>query len=329
MANSFYLSFNSSELGILLSEASSLETQLYLALKKYTDFKTKLISHAAEWRLSLSFFATMLSRPARQGCPELKVHHQGVKRMLEHLTMLGLVADLDMTGTALKMRLPLIGTKVQPTSEKLCRQVAQNPARLCGDSTDGKTLTSRATTGLPADSENRSNGRLCGPEVKNGARLCGKMIDQIEETQTGRAIQGEDVLCTVHSQQQQYTPYAVNPKGGKPPSAPENPNQNQKHLKAETGKPEETAKTATKENRFEAIVAQAGQGRILWLDSKMSRAIYSRWNALDLSESDLRDAIGVLLTEPERHQTANSIDEIIRGRKSIPKARPGKGSVWL
>ena len=65
MSNVYY-SFSAQEFGIILSGASGDEGLLYIALKKFADFKTGLMKHHVTKRLNFSFLANMLSRDSRQ-----------------------------------------------------------------------------------------------------------------------------------------------------------------------------------------------------------------------------------------------------------------------
>lgn len=81
----FYLSLNSIELGILLSQATGDETQLYIVLRKFADFKTGEMTHPAAGRLNLAYLARMLSREARQGRKATTMHREDIRRGLERL----------------------------------------------------------------------------------------------------------------------------------------------------------------------------------------------------------------------------------------------------
>ncbi len=122
MKNTLYWSFNEAEMALMLGTLDADEAQLYLALKKRSNFRTGDVGTFKNERLTLQKLGDVLARPSRQGKAALTYHRKDVQRLLDRLRDRGLVADIKHDDERLTLRLPLspvrrIGDVATPVSE--------------------------------------------------------------------------------------------------------------------------------------------------------------------------------------------------------------------
>lgn len=324
----YYISFNGKELGILLSKASAEETQLYLALRKFADFKTGGMTHPAAGRLNYSFLARMLSREARQGVEACNVHRMEISRRLDRLVLLGLVENLGRKGKALTMRLPLVGMELQTereqqtTHKKTCEPEGNNGIGLCGRSAVRKTVGTISKSTSPNVSEIRSKQSLFAGSASDSGMLCAADCNESTETQSG---QGKERFVARSSSTQSKSsvhPHSVH-EGGMSPSSPK------------TITPPAAAgceKAEKPEARFRDIVEIEGNGIVLYIDSDTSQRIYKSWVAIGASEKHIREAVRLVVSDASKKPIPNSIDTVLRSLIAPKKSagrNTGKGSIVL
>jgi hypothetical protein len=324
----FYISFNKNELGILLSKTTGDETQLYLALRKFSDFKTGCMTHPAAGRLNHTFIARMLSREARQGVKARTVHRIEVSRQLERLVVLGLVADLGRNGKVLTMRLPLVGMELntelgrQTTKDKTCEQTAKKSDNLCGHSPTKETIKTATPSDLQGISEIKSKQK---PLAKNEIRLSRSCVENFSES--AESLMGQGKPAPSPSSLSTQSKESVHPlsvsEGSNSPSA------------QKTITPSATAcreKSEKSETRFRNIVESEGNGIFRYVDSDISQRIYKSWIAIGVTEQQLRAAVKEVISDAGKMPTPDSIDAVLRlliAPQKLVKARPGKGALVL
>ncbi len=317
----FYLSLNSVELGILLSQATGDETQLYIALRKFADFKTGEMAHPAAGRLNLAYLARMLSRDARQGRKATTMHREDIRRGLERLAVLGLLVDLGRKGGALTMRLPLVGLELdaasQPGKDKSCTHARGKAERSRGRSTVGECSGILATTDIDGELGESSGGKMCGIPLEKSSKPCGTANAKNGKPLVRQGLAGgrnssfstQTKTSVTHvNPESDIQPAAVNPitppaaAGGKDPEKPE--------------------------TRFRDIVADESDGAIRYLDSEKSKGIYKSWIFAKVDEQDLREAVRQVISDISRQPTPDSIDAALRLRHA-PKRDTTKGRLAL
>lgn len=314
----FYLSLNSVELGILLSQATGDETQLYIALRKFSDFKTGEMTHPASGRLNLAYLARMLSREARQGRKAMTMHREDIRRGLERLAVLGLVVDLGRKGRALTMRLPLVGleldTASQPGKAKSCTQARGKAERSRGRLTSGERSGIPATTDIDGEVGETSGGKMCGIPLEKSSKLCGTANAKNEKPLARRGLAGDG--NSSFSTQTKTSVTHVNPESDIQPVA------------VNPITPPAAAGGKKPETRFRDIVADESDGSIRYLDSEKSKGIYKSWVFAKVDEQDLREAVRQVISDISRQPTPDSIDAVLRLRHA-PKRDTTKGRLAL
>lgn len=317
----FYLSLNSVELGILLSQATGDEMQLYIALRKFADFRTGEMTHPAAGNLNLAYLARMLSREARQGRKAITMHREDIRRGLERLAALGLMVDLGRKGKALTMRLPLVGleldTAPQTGRNKSCTQPRGKAEMSRGRSTAEGCPKIPASMGMDGETAEMSGAMLRGTPSKKLPKSCGTVNAKNGETSSPQGLADGDAptpstktktSVTHFTTERDIQPAAVTPIT--PPTAA-------------GGNPLEKP-----EARFRDIVADESDGAIRYLDSEKSRGIYKSWVFAKVDEHDLRVAVRQVISDISRQPTPDSIDAALR-MKHAPKRDMGKGRLAL
>lgn len=317
----FYLSLNSVELSILLSQATGDEMQLYVALRKFADFRTGEMTHPAAGNLNLAYLARMLSRKARQGRKAITVHREDIRRGLERLVALGLMVDLGRKGKALTMRLPLVGLELDTAPQtgwnKSCAQPRGKPERSRDRSTAAGRPQIPATMGMDGEAVEMSGAMLCSTPSEKLPKSCGTVNAKNGEMPFPQGL--ADGETPTPSTKTKTSVTNVNPERCIQPAAvkPITP------PTAAGGNPLEKPET-----RFRDIVADESEGAIRYLDSEKSMGIYKSWFFAKVDEHDLRVAVRQVISDISRQPTPDSIDAALR-MKHAPKRDMGKGRLVL
>ncbi len=314
--------FDKYEMSALIGQARGEDCRLYLALRRRADFKTGTMAHPSTKNLSLSSLARLLSLPASPGVPALDLTHKDVRRGIQRLEALGLIDEIRHEGRSLKLRLPLVAK----AAERLSGKVAEKPKRLSGNSHNQKQAKTHEESAPSREASINLALRLSGTEAENRLRLSGNVSTQSTETIADAGFAGNRERALITKTKDINTPCTLSKTGKeRSPSAP----------KIETHHaPSALTENLEKSDRFRAIIEEAGHKRLLWVDSQTSRRIYANWEAMGVSDADIRNAVVELLAHPERKPTPNGVDAIIRAsRTPLPQTKPrtgrGKGDLVL
>ncbi len=306
------------EMSALIGQARGEDCRLYLALRRRADFKTGTMAHPSTKNLSLSSLARLLSLPASPGVPALALTHTDIRRGVQRLEALGLVDEIRHDGRALKLRLPLVAN----AAEKLSGQVAEKARRLSGNSQNQRQTETQEASAPSQEASINSAATLSSAEAKNGLRLSGNTFTESAEALADTGITGNRGNCFITKTKDVNTPCTQPKAKAGNDTSPSAPKFKTHHA------PSALAKSLEKSDRFRAIMEEAGQKRLLWVDSLTSKRIYANWDAMGVSDADIRDAVVELLAHPERKPTPNGVDAIIRASRTPPpqtKPRTGRG----
>ena len=321
-----YFSLSTEETA-LLKRTRGDECRLYIALRERADFKTGRLDHPSARHLTSASLARELSLPASQGMPALILERKDISRGIERLQTQGLVDEVERQGHAIRLRLPLVARSTcnaHPAQNKLSQREAEPAPRMSrfpGDAASTENLEEWAASQSAAGNV---TPRLSQPPAKSRARLPQTHSGHSVETPAGLGLSGFSD-CALNTEIQKTSTPITQPKAGKviPPSAAK--------IKTHHAPSALTAENE-KCNRYRAILDEVGQGRIQWTNSKISCGYYAAWEAWKLSDADVRAAAIELLGQPERPQTPNSVDAILREKRCPPpepKRRTGRGYLVL
>ena len=323
------------EYALLTTETSCEELMLYMLLKRFADFKTGMFSHPSTKKVNLSFLAGLMTRDARQGKAERKYAHTEVRRFLDRLVDLGLVADLARDGVrTLTMRLPLVGSDAA-AREKSSGNPAENApksAAFQGSRPAGGNAVN--TTGLPCVDAPK-NATLSGNPRESAARLSGAKPDTSPATRTAQAFHGTSAAAFITKNKSSLLSSGRAFERMNSPSAP----QNQTHHAASrlVEKPEKRKSPQTPSRKLDADIApyaeflrEASGEALLYPYSDRSQAIYRGWKMKRYDLRDIGEAFRQVVESGWMKLTADSVETALCAiRKPAPRATRTSGRVCL
>ena len=323
------------EYALLTTETSCEELMLYMILKRYADFKTGMFSHPSTKKVNLSFLAGLMTRDARQGKAEKKYAHTEVRRFLDRLVDLGLVADLAREGVrTLTMRLPFVGADAAAREkssgnpvENALKSTAFRRSRPVG----GNAVNA---TGSPCVDAPK-NARLSGNPRETAARLSGDETDESPETRTAQAFQGTPASAFITSLQSSILSSGRASERKDSPSAPQNQPHHAAARLADT--PEKSKNTQTPRRELDADIApyaeflrDASGKALLYPYSDRSLAIYRGWKMKRYDLRDIGEAFRQVVASGWMKLTADSVETALCAiRKPAARATGRSGRVCL
>ncbi len=331
MSNVYY-SFSAQEMGIILSGASGDEGLLYMALKKFADFKTGLMKHHITKRLNFSFLADMLSRDSRQGCEAKVFTHVEIRRLLTRLVALGLVDDMERDGRTLSLRLPLVGGEYgngKDAAGRLSGKTTEEKPKLTGSHPEMKGTGNPVTARVSAAIGNDGKVRLSGPPDNPDERLSGEKTGELSGTLAGQGVATSPARSFSTSTKPSVQPPLLR-EGKTSPPAVENQTPKTHHDPSGLIRKTEIPETDSSGNGFMELVEREGEGLIRFHASEISRKIYRSWERCKFDRRDVGEAIRKVLGTQWLSPTPNSIDAVLREAFRPQKVAPKRnGSLCL
>ena len=308
---------------------------LYMLLKRFADFKTGLFSHPSTKKVNLSFLAGLMKRDARQGKAERKYAHTEVRRFLDRLVDLGLVADLAREGVrTLTMRLPFVGADAAAREKSSGNLVENTPksAAFRGSRPDGGNAVN--ATGSPCVDAPK-NARLSGNPRETAARLSGAKPDTSPATRTAQAFQGTSAAAFITSQQRSLLSSGRVSERMNSPSAPHTPPHHAASRLADN--PERTQIPPTPSPKLDADIAHyaeflrdASGEALLYPYSDRSLAIYRGWKMKRYDLRDIDEAFRRVVDSGWMKLTADSVETALCDiRKPATRAPVRSGRICL
>ena len=323
------------EYALLTTETSCEELMLYMLLKRFADFKTGVFSHPSTKKVNLSFLAGLMTRDARQGKAEKKYAHTEVRRCLDRLVELGLVADIAREGVrTLTMRLPFVGFDAA-AREKSSGNPAENApksAAFQGSRPAGGNAVN--ATGSPCVDAPK-NAMLSGTPRETAARLSGETTDTSPATRTAQAFQGTPAAAFITSQQRSLLSSGRASERMNSPAAP----QTQPHHAASrlADNPEKSKDTNPPSRKLDADIApyaeflrEASGEAMLYPYSDRSLAIYRGWKMKRYDLRDIDEAFRRVVDSGWMKLTADSVETALCAiRKPATRAPVRSGRICL
>ncbi len=313
MSNVYY-SFSAQEFGIILSGASGDEGLLYIALKKFADFKTGLMKHHVAKRLNFSFLANMLSRDSRQGCEARVFTHVEIRRLLNRLVTLGLVDEMEHDGRTLSLRLPLVRGeygKGKSVATMLSGKTAAEKPKSSGSCSDGSKPKNPATARVSEVMGNDGKERLSGPPDNPDERLSGDKDVKLSGSLAGQGFATDHAGSFSTNTKTSVQP-PLQREGKTSPSAGENQTPKPRHDPSGLIQKTERPEADSSGNGFLELIEREGEGLIRFHASEISRKIYRSWERCKFDSRDVGEAIRKVLGTQWMSPTPNSIDAVLR-----------------
>ena len=323
------------EYTLLTTEASCEELMLYMLLKRFADFRTGVFSHPSTKKVNLSFLAGLMTRDARQGKAEKKYAHTEVRRFLDRLVDLGLVADLARDGVrTLTMRLPLVGSDAA-AREKSSGNPAENaPKSAAFQRSRPAGGNAVNATGSPCVDAPK-NAMLSGNPRETAARLSGDKTDTSPATRTAQAFQGTSAAAFITKNKSSLLSSGRVSERMNSPSAP----QPQPHHAASrlADNPEKNKSPQTRSRELDADIApyaeflrDASGQALLYPYSERSLAIYRGWKMKRYDLRDISEAFRQVVASGWMKLTADSVETALCAiRKPAARATGKSGRVCL
>ena len=299
------------EIDCLLQMHSNVDWRVYIKLRKRADFRSGRLTHPSALRMTHASIARQVSVQSSRGVKAFDVEGKEVSRSIERLVRVGLIDELDYEGGYLRLRLPLVKGDVDNEPE--------SDGKLSQSADDTKPILSRPeATEKPAVRTNHVEEDFWedDSDEEDGSRLSqqeeGEIAVSLENTASD-AIPDSCVNNTVNSLNKNNNPPSIMKSGGQgSPSAKRSTTKTNSPAKRAYGENPEKDKGEDEAARFCGIVRDEGKGGIRYLDTALSREIYASWKGLNVSESDLRNAVREVLSRPQNPPTPTSIDKELR-----------------
>ena len=323
------------EYALLTTETSCEELMLYMLLKRFADFKTGVFSHPSTKKVNLSFLAGLMTRDARQGKAEKKYAHTEVRRFLDRLVDLGLVADIAREGVrTLTMRLPFVGVDADAREKSSGNPVQNAPKSGAFQRSRPAGGSAVSATGSPCVDAPK-NATLSGNPRETAARLSGDKTDTSPATPAKQAFQGSAAAAFITSQQISLLSSGRVSERMNSPSAP----QTQPHHAASrlADNPEKSKDTKPPSPKLDADVAhyaeflrEASGEAMLYPYSDRSLAIYRGWKMKRYDLRDIDEAFRRVVDSGWMKLTADSVETALCDiRKPATRAPVRNGRICL
>ena len=323
------------EYALLTTQTSCEELMLYMILKRFADFKTGMFSHPSTKKVNLSFLAGLMTRGSRQGKAEKKYTHIEVRRVLDRLVDLGLVADIARAGVrTLAMRLPFVGGDAAAREKSSGNPVENAPRSAAFRGKRPPVGNAVNAAGSPCVDAPK-NATLSGNTRETAARLSGDETDTSLATPAAQAFQGTRSAAFITSLQTSLLSSGRASERTDSPSAP----QNQPHHAASrlVEKPERRKSTPTPSREIDADIAPYAEflrdvsGKaLLYPYSDRSQAIYRGWKIKRYDLRDIGEAFRQVVESGWMKLTADSVETTLCAiRKPASRATGTSGRVCL
>lgn len=331
-----YYALTQQEYALMTEDATPEESMLYLILRKFADFRTGLFSHRSTKRVNLSFLADLMTRKSSQGKAELRYCHTEVRRFLDRLVDLGLVADITREDRTLKMRLPLVGSgKEESRQEKLSGKEPQKQAKPSVSVEPPKEVESPVNTASSLVVDEPENRMLSAEEDAEEWMLSNAKSEESFETLAaqGFADVSETSFSTKEPSQHKNQNLERTRERESLPSASENqtrqvqsetqPHHAASRLAGKTEKEEGEGSVALPQDEwmFPSLLRKISGKAILYAFSEKSKSIYHGWNLCGFSLDDIERAFYKVI-ERKMLITPDSVDTVLRK----PVVKKVKGS---
>lgn len=325
------------EYALLTTETSCEELMLYMLLKRFADFKTGVFSHPSTKKVNLSFLAGLMTRDARQGKAEKKYAHIEVRRFLDRLVDLGLVADLAREGVrTLTMRLPFVGSDAAAREKSSGNPVQNTPksAAIGGSRPVGGNTV--IATGSPCVDAPK-NARLSGNPRETVPRLSGAKADTSPAIRTAQAFQGTSAAAFITKNKSSLLSSGRASERMNSPSAPQNQPQPHHAASRLAEKPERNPIPPTPSPKLDADIApyaeflrEVSGKALLYPYSERSLAIYRGWKMKRYDLRDIDEAFRRVIDSGWMKLTADSVETALCDiRKPATRAPVRSGRICL
>lgn len=336
-----YYALTQQEYALMTEDATPEESMLYLILKKFADFRTGLFSHRSTKRVNLSFLADLMTRKSSQGKAERRYCHTEVRRFLDRLVDLGLVADITREDRTLKMRLPLVGSGKE---EKLSGKEPQKQAMPFVSVEPPKAEESPVNTASSLVVDEPENRMLSTEEDAEEWMLSNAKTEKSSETLAARGFAdvSETSFSTKEPSQHKNQNLERTRERESLPSASETRQvQSENHHaasrlagKTENEEREDSVALPQDEWIFPSLLRKISGKSILYAFSEKSKSIYHGWKLCGFSLDDIERAFYKVI-ERKMKVTPDSVDTVLRkpakskGSWKPVKKDPTKGRLAL
>lgn len=317
-----YYALTQQEYALMTEDATPEESMLYLILRKFADFRTGLFSHRSTKRVNLSFLADLMTRKSSQGKAELRYCHTEVRRFLDRLVDLGLVADITREDRTLKMRLPLVGSGKE---EKLSGKEPQKQAMPSVSVEPPKAEESPVNTASSLVVDEPENRMLSAEEDAEEWMLSNAKTEESSETLAaqGFADVSETSFSTKEPSQHKNQNLERTRERESLPSASENQTQTRQvqsethhaatRLAGKTENEEGEGSIALPQDEwmFPSLLRKISGKAILYAFSEKSKSIYHGWKLCGFSLDDIERAFFKVI-ERKMLITPDSVDTVLR-----------------